>query len=249
MRSALLLLALFASGSVVVGCVNNDASLSIEQMEAVTEATSCVATATIGVEISRGLFDVAASNHIQGYIGFPLVRNNEVSRMPSADSPELDSIQLLGANVSLTFASDTDAAKVPIADRKFFWASAGGRLDPAALAPMPIEVVPNDVVAALAVPMGGFVSITAKIQPVGMQTSDRVVGGPIYFPVDLCNGCLTNVISTCPLPAGTTVVDTCYPGQDQVATCCQASSTQLLCGAQAPIAPATMSSAQPNRNE
>jgi hypothetical protein len=249
MRSALLLLALLASGSVVVGCVNNDASLSIEQMEAVTEATACVATATIGVEIARGLFDVAASNHIQGYIGFPLVRNNEVSRMLSSGDPELDSIQLLGANVSLTFASATDEAKVPVADRKFFWASAGGRLDPAALAPMPIEVVPNNIVTELAVAPGAFVSLTAKIQPVGMQTSDRVVGGPIYFPVDLCNGCLTNVISACPLPAGTVVVDTCYPGQDELATCCQASASQLLCGSLAPIQTTTMSTLPPGAHE
>ncbi|HWE28656.1 MAG TPA: hypothetical protein VHB97_11675, partial [Polyangia bacterium] len=246
MRSALLLLALLASGSVVVGCVNNDASLSILQMQSVTESTACVATSTVGPEIARGTLDVSGSNGIQGYIGFPIVRNNEVSRMPSADSPELDSIQLIGANVSLSFTDPAAEAKVPVADRKFFWASAGGRLDPAGSAPLPIEVVPIDVVNALAVGAGEVVTVTAKIEPVGMQTSDRIVGGPIYFPIDICNGCLLDLadVPACPFPAGTVVTDTCIPDQDQVPTCCT-QANQLLCGAEAPIATTTTSTTQP----
>ena len=246
MRSALLLLALFASGS--VGCVNNDASLSILQMQAVTEATSCVATSAVGVGLARGILDVNFSNGIQGYLGFPIVRNNEVSRMPSSDSPELDSIQLLGANVSLSFTDPAAEAKVPVADRKFFWASAGGRLDPSDTGPLPIEVVPIDVINALKVASGSVVTVTAKIEPVGMQTSDRVVGGPIYFPVDICNGCLGNDLGACPLPAGTVATATCFPDQDTSATCCEKSS-ELLCGSLAPIAMATMSSAPPSRNQ
>lgn len=233
MRSALLLLALFASGS--VGCVNNDASLSILQMQDVSEATSCTATSAVGVGLSRGIFDVHFSNGFQGYLGFPIVRNNETSRMPSSDSPQLNSIQLLGANVSLSFTDATAESKVPVADRKFFWASAGGRLDPSDTGPLPIEVVPIDVITALKLGTNDLVTVTAKIEPVGMQTSDRLVGGPIYFPVDICNGCLGQDLGACPLPAGTVATATCFPAQDVSATCCE-SSTELLCGTSAPVA-------------
>jgi hypothetical protein len=247
MRSALLLLALFAGGA--IGCANNDASLSIIQMQAVTESTSCVATSTASVELSRGVLDVSfiTSTSLQGYIGFPIVRNNEQSRKPSADSPELNSIQLIGANVSLTFPDPTVGKNVPAADRKFFWAASGGRIDPLGAAPMQIEVVPIKVVNELigAAQASGLVSLTAEIQPVGMQTSDRIVGGPIFFPVDLCNGCLYNPIGTCPLAAGSTVVATCISGQDQVANCCDGSRT---CGANVPILKPSIASPQSSSN-
>jgi hypothetical protein len=248
MRSALLLLALFAGGA--VGCVDNDASLSILQMEAVTEASGCTATAGSMMDLSSGTFDVSLGNGLQGYIGFPVVRNNEVSRMPSADSPELNSIQIIGANVSLSFIDPAAASKVKASDTKFFWSAAGGRVDPGGLAPMQIEVVPESVIKELNVAKGSVVTVLAKIQPVGLQTSDRIVGGPIHFPVDICNGCLVNVVGDCPLPMGTVIVDSgCIPSQDVAPTCCDdKASGQMFCGAAAPIATAAGSQAQPPTN-
>lgn len=221
MRSALLLLALFAGGA---GCVNNDASLSILQMQAVTEASGCVATGAVAVERSRGTLDVSLSNGLQGYVGFPIVRNNQVSRMPSADSPELNSVQLIGANVSLSFPNAADGTNVPVADRKFFWASAGGRIDPGGAAPLQIEVVPIKVVNEMKMNLdagASLVSVTAEIQPVGLETSDRIVGGPIFYPVDLCNGCLNQVTNGC-----AKVAATCIPGQDE-ALVCSATTTSV----------------------
>src|SRR6201986_4122079 len=92
MKSALLLLAVSAGG--VMGCkTNNDLSLTIVQVEALLESASCVASATATTERPRGLLDVSLVS-TQGYIAWTLVRNNEVSRMPSAGDPEFNSINL-----------------------------------------------------------------------------------------------------------------------------------------------------------
>lgn len=232
MKTALLLLAAASAGA--AGCTNNDISMSVVQMIAVDRATGCMATAGGTTGRSRGLLDVAKLT-TNGYIAVPEVRNNLTTLV---NNVEYNSIQLLGANVKL---STTAGAKVtlPSGQSEFFYASAAGRIDPGGLAAMPVEVLSAPSARSLAgmIPSGGLFTVIADVRPVGMRSSDQIIGGAIQFPVDLCSGCLTET-STCPLPKGTMATDVC-PGlqqQDEPEICCTDAAGALLCGTTAPVA-------------
>ena len=235
MKTALLLLAAASAGA--AGCANNDISLSIIQMEAVSRATGCVATATAGsgtVGRARGLLDVAKVTST-GYVAVPVIRNNLAALV---NNVEYNSIQISGANIKLMNVGG-GTLTLSSGQSSFFYAAAGGRLDPGGTAAVPIEVLPASAAKSLAgmIPSNGLFTIIAEVRPVGTRSSDQVVGGPVDFPIDLCSGCLTST-STCPLPKGTMVTDPC-PGlqqQDDPVLCCTNSTGATLCGSAAPVA-------------
>ncbi len=228
MKAALLLLAAATVGA--SGCTNNDISMSIIQMEAVNRANMCNAVAGGGTASrNRGLLDISKVT-TDGYIGVPVVRNNLVAT--STGGVEYNAIQVTGVNIKL---STTTGAQLVA---PYFYNSAGGRLDPAGSEAMFVEVISADLVKHMLagmVPASGLFTVIAELRPVGMRSSDQVIGGPIDFPIDMCNGCL-NQVSTCPLPKGTMVQDPCFPQQDDPTICCTDSTGATLCGAAAPVA-------------
>ncbi|HEX8952254.1 MAG TPA: hypothetical protein VF945_10445, partial [Polyangia bacterium] len=151
-------------------------------------------------------------------------------------SVEFNSIQLQGVNIKLTTAAGA-ALTLPSGQSSFFYASAGGRLDPAGTAAMFVEILSADSARALAgmIPANGKFTVMAELRPVGMRSSDQIIGGPIDFPIDLCQGCLTEV-STCPLPKGTMIELPCFVQQDDPTICCTDATGARLCGGAAPIA-------------
>ena len=235
MKTALLLLA--AAGAGAAGCTNNDISMSVVQMIAVDRATGCTALATAtsaSLGRTRGLLDVAKLT-TNGYIAIPAVRNNLTTLV---NNVEYNSIQLLGANVKLSTAAGA-ALTLPSGQSEFFYASAAGRIDPGGVAAMPVEVLSAPAARSLAgmIPSGGLFTVITDVRPVGMRSSDQIIGGAIQFPVDLCSGCLTET-SPCPLPKGTMATDVC-PGleqQDDPQLCCTDTTGALLCGTSAPVA-------------
>lgn len=237
MKVALLLMATATATATLAaaGCADNDLSLSVVQMQAITKMNNCQAMVALGTAVvgrDRGLLDVALTT-TSGYIAVPVVRNNLQSRTQTG-GVEFNSIQLLGANVTL----QTTASGLSASQQKFFYGSAGGRVDPAMSAPMFIEALPAATAKALApsIPAGGLLTVTAEIRPVGMRGGDQVVGGPVDFPIDLCNNCLLQVVGTCPLPKGTTVAaGGCFPQQDDPSTCCTDATGETLCGTAAPV--------------
>lgn len=236
MKTALLLLAAASAGA--AGCASNDISLSIIQMEAITRTTNCIAMSIpiIGVVgRTRGILDVAKTT-MTGYIGIPIVRNNLTSNL---NGVEYNAIQLLGANIKLSTADGKPLA-LSTGQSEFFYASAGGRLDPAGTAAMPVEIVSASLARSLAgmIPASGVYTVVGELRPVGMHQNDQVIGGPLDYPVDLCNGCLT-MTSTCPLPKGSMPPDPCpgFSQQDDPETCCTDPTTgELKCGSAAPVA-------------
>lgn len=221
------------------GCADNDLTLSILQMQAVMLPT-CVATAVMGsvatVGRSRGLLDVSQVQ-TNGYIGVPVVRNNLMPRSSGAGSVELNSIQVTGANVTLQLPASASSA-IAAGDRNFFYPSAPGRIDPGGATPMFVEVLPARLAKQLqpSVPKGGLLTIIAEIRPVGDHSGDQVIGGPIFYPIDICDNCLVTVVNggTCPFPLGTTIpVGGCFPQQDDPTECCRDKAGTLLCGANA----------------
>jgi hypothetical protein len=233
MKAALLLLAAAIVGA--AGCTSNDLSLSVLQMQAITRTNMCVAMAsgTATLARDRGLLDASLVT-TSGYIAVPVVRNNLVALQ---NNIEYNAIQLLGANIKLNDASGKTLT-LPSGQSSFFYASAGGRLDPGISAPMFIEVLPPAVAHSLAGMIGatGVFTVIAEIRPVGMRANDQVVGGPISFPIDICNGCLRPTPAACPFPKGTVLTDACFPQQDDPTVCCTDATGGTLCGAAAPIA-------------
>ena len=237
MKGALLLLLAALGGA--AGCADNDLSMSIIQMEAITQQNGCVAMAASGTTTlgrDRGVLDVSLVAQ-SGYIAAPVVRNNLRATTSNVDV-EHNGIQLEGANVTLEVPASAAGALSP-QQQKFFYASAGGRIDPLMSAVMFVEIVPASVAKALAtaIPAGGLLTVTAHVRPVGTRSGDRLVGAAFDYPVDLCLDCLYQSQGSCPLPTGTKVVDIgCFPQQDDVPTCCTDTSGALLCGTAAPIA-------------
>jgi len=116
-----------------------------------------------------------------------------------------------------------------------------GKAEKAGLAKLKSAKTPQEQSAAAKslagmIPSTGLFTVIAEVKPVGMHSSDQVVGGPIDFPIDLCNGCLVDVVGACPLPKGTIVTTPCFPQQDEVTTCCNDPTQGLLCNEAAPVA-------------
>ena len=232
MKAALLLLAAAVVGA--AGCTNNDISLSITQMQAITRMGMCMATAGGAALMTRnrGVLDVSKVT-TAGYVGVPVVRNNLLA---STGTVEFNSIQVQGANIKLSTAAGAPLT-LPSGQSSFFYASAGGRLDPGMTAPMFVEIVSADAARALSgmIPANGVFTVMSELRPVGMRSSDQVIGGPLDFPIDLCNGCLTQT-SMCPLAKGTMVSDPCFVQQDDATICCTDATGATLCGGAAPVA-------------
>jgi hypothetical protein len=190
-----------------------------------------MATSSIGR--SRGVLDVAQVT-TTGYIGVPVVRNNLTTLQ---NNIEYNSVQLLGANVKLSTAAGKTLT-LPSGQSSFFYAAAAGRLDPGMSSPMFVEILSKDAAKSLAgmIPAGGLFTVVAELRPVGMRSSDQIIGGPLSFPIDLCSGCLVPPSTTCPLPKGSMPTDACFPQQDDTTICCTNASGQTLCGTQAPVA-------------
>jgi hypothetical protein len=233
MKGALLLLVAAAGG-----CQNNDLSLAITSMQAVMKP-SCIAMPAMGsgtVGIDRGLLDVELVTNT-GYVGVPVVRNQMMSHIVGTGT-ELNTIEVAGANVTLKLPTGAPAP-LSSAMQSFFYNAAAGRVDPTQSTPMFIEVVSAATAAALAgkIPNGGLFTVIAEIKPVGYRASDQIIGGPIHFPIDLCQNCLHQSMRSCPLPKGTVPVSGgCFPQQDVPATCCTDSTGALQCGSAAPVA-------------
>jgi hypothetical protein len=234
MKAALLLCAVAAG----VGCADNNSSLAILQMQAITSGTMCQAQAAAGgASLSRGTLDVTLVT-TQGYIAAPVVRNNLAASMTLGSGMfEYNAITLTGANVSLQTPAGA-ALSLPTGQQSFFYPASGIRLDPGQTGAMFVEVLRADVAKSFAgmIPAGGVFTIVANVRPVGDKGGQQVIGEEMPFPIDLCSGCLIGTVNPCPLPKGTpTPMDVCFPQQDFKSTCCS-NSGQLLCGPQAPIA-------------
>lgn len=233
MKVALLLVTAAVGAVGSVGCADNDLSISVQQMQAVTKMQMCVASAAVGLAgRDRGVLDVSLVQQ-SGYIAVPVVRNNLQTRLMTG-GVELNAIQLIGANVSLFTPAGAPLA-LPSGQQKFFYAAAGGRIDPGGTGVMFIEVIPAAAARSLAGGIMGtsFLTVVAEVRPVAMRANDQIIGAPLSFPIDLCTGCL-RTSQACPLSAAG-AVGGCFPQQDDPIDCCTDSTGAVFCGAAAPV--------------
>lgn len=238
MKSALLLVGL-TTAVLTAGCADDSVSMTVLSFEALESASNCIAMATATDIRTTGVLDVSLLG-AQGYVAFPVIRNNEVINMPFANAPDYNIIQIQGVDVSLKLPTEL-AGTVKASDLKFF-VPAAVALDPGVQNVVQAEILPLTVVSQFAGSLGNSVhTVIASVRPVGVQNGDQMIGGPADFPVQVCDGCLIDMAGACPL-SSTAKIGTggCIPGQDDVLTCCKDPTTSAtLCGSAVPIGSST----------
>jgi hypothetical protein len=220
------------------GCSPNNVNLTIDRFVPALEANTCVVSPEQLDVAPTGLLDVSlvgTSGH--GYVAFPVVTNHLAGSAPSRGPVEQNSIIFQGVNVELQ-PDATLAPLIPDAQRKFFVSAPANRLDPAGSVAVGLEIIPLALATSLAkAGLTGAPTVTAQVSPVGDYAGDKVIGGPMAFPIEICSFCLSGQPMACPamgFPAST-VKASCIISQDANTTCCTDTTSRLLCGAEVPM--------------
>jgi hypothetical protein len=201
LRSTLLCALLTAA----TGCVDNDSTLFIVQVQAATADNECVISPDPGALFrSRGLLDVSLQ---QSYgagllVGNQLVRRGDANRLRT----ETGRVQLYQADVEVY---DYTAALIssfsqPISG--FVDVSTG--TDPGFGVTNVMLIDPNAAVAAT----GGGTEVVAQVKILGETLGGlEVETGFWSFPIVVCNGCITIVE---PETCEDDIIPSCSIGQD-----------------------------------
>jgi hypothetical protein len=215
------------------GCVDNDRSLTITKFVDPMEGCVIDGTATLGK--IKGVWDVGlAATFDTSYAVFFGIKN---ALMPLSSSPiEQQAFYVNSYDVQLEPIGAVEAA-VPSGRREFNVPVGSQRLGPGDTGGDAVVALPADLAKGLAAlsadPLG---TIVVHVRPVATRAEEQVHGAYAGFPVEICNGCLTENFGPCPVPAGTMIDTGGVCGlQDEPITCCE-SSAGLICGAAVPIA-------------
>lgn len=202
----------------------------------------CVVNTTSTKYRGEGVLDVhlVASTATDGYLVFPLVRNDLPA--PAAGETSQNSIELRGFDVDIvpigSLPSATDALLTSLQSDTLMhfrlpWSGVlepGGGVRAAHVAAVSGELArrirdTGDLRAA-----GTFIQIGARIRVAG-DRSGSVESDPFLFPIRVCDGCLIGRVDNCPLAtAPANVGNVCNLAQDDVVDCCISGST-LTCPA------------------
>ncbi len=219
-------------------CVENDQSLVIERF--VEPSATCVAEPAGDVR-TRGLLDVGVvktfSGATGGYYLFPVVRNGLTTT-----GREADFINVTGVDISLTVPPDLVDDGLDEKQRQaylnYYVPAAGGRIGVGESVAFPADVIPIAHIANWAAKVQAGTNalprpVTIAVRPKGARGGDVLVGAPTIYPLDVCNGCLSDPTIACStLTAGQVITGGCRPQQDSQTTCCTTQNQQILCGSQ-----------------
>ncbi len=247
MSSRPLLAALGLVGALSAGgCVENDISLSITRFIPADRAASmsgqCLYDPMAIVSSTSGLYDIALGKLFNtGYDVAFVVRNNLIT-LPNT-SVETQAYYLRSFNVTLDVTGPAQAFLSGVEAREFGVPTGTIRLAPG-------EVAANIATVIKAGALDGLVdiattersSIIANIAPVATRAEEQQIGAASSFPIDICNGCLTD--KSFPFCSTLTVKmalpgNGCNPAADAPVTCCTTGSAAdpgpVVCGANVPL--------------
>jgi hypothetical protein len=220
------------------GCVADDRSLTINNFLSPMVMGSACTAAPGGPGLLSGTWDVLLAQQFQlGYDLWLEVQNN-ISLMSGA-TVDTASYYLNSFDVELEPIGSALDSAIPSAQRDFNTPTATVRLSPGSIAGDALQGIPpalaTPISAITAEPIG---TIVVHVRPVSTRAEEQVVGAFAGFPVNVCNGCLTNVgpgggFPTCRDLAMVNAVvalgNTCNISQDASVTCCTETGA-LLCG-------------------
>jgi hypothetical protein len=197
-----------------------------------------------------GVLDVRvpSAHSDTAYFLFPLLENDLPADDPGGVEP--NRIALSGFEIDLTFVDGSPTAAAffaglaadPTTSALLHYQTPwSGSVDPAGgTTSTTAGVIPTETARRLR--DGGVLAdqsvarVTANVRAFGDTLSGRVTSDVFKFPIEICDGCLINSITTCPAPAPVLQGGICNPGQDSPVDCCTQGTT-LICPAT--TAPAT----------
>ena len=217
-----------------LGCTADGADPIQILRNQVPGADCVIPTDSAGAFLSRGIIDV---NSTGGYLFTPLVLSdaeaNEVAaRRFFAEGADVD-IEFVGANIP-TVSGGLESS---ISFRTLI----SGSIDASATSTFAFEIVSPALLADLVddVTPTNPVQLVASVKLVGNLEGNDVESNTFNYPVEVCSGCLTNVIGACEGLEETDISSggACNPAQDGITDCCTAPDGSLTCPAVPIIAP------------
>lgn len=232
--------------ALAAACVDNNADSGLVLLRNVAPTDGCVVSTSGEVSQASGVIDVDSR---VGYVLTPLLRNDLVT--VDGETTTAKMVFVNGARVTIEFydgdlftAAELETMTTDGVTR--FVAPTSGAVEPnGGLQTYQLEVVPTELFAAIAPKLTPTAAdptpstvLDVHVQFFGERTSgDSVSSNTFRYPVEVCKGCLTNVLGACEgLPEGEyRAGGLCNPAQDGVTDCCTDPSGGRVC----PAVPAT----------
>jgi len=173
---------------------------------------------------------------------FPLLENDLTSEGQGGVEP--NRIALAGFDVDINFVDGSDAA------RAFFESLAldpstqallhyqvpwSGSVDPAGgTTSTSTNAFPAETARRLrdsgVLTDGSVALVDAKVRAFGHKLAGSITSDVFTYPIQVCDGCLINSMTTCPASGHVLQGGICNPGQDGLVDCCTR-GTDLICPA------------------
>ncbi len=193
---------------------------------------------TTGAVFDSGRYDVYLldpQSSSGAFLAAPLVQN--LTLVNEASAPELIARRtalMKGVHVSISFTDDTlfpaaEVAALKTAGLLQFDARFAGTIEPnLGTGVFPVEVVPNALLQKIktviaAQPTEVHVGLIVSLSAYGELGGSTVDSAPFDLPIDICNGCLTQILGPCDALPESVMPRTggaCDVRQDGAVDCC-----------------------------
>jgi hypothetical protein len=240
MKSALLHLPLIATlTTCATACVDNDSSMYVEGVLALTPPACEVKADPSSAQLFRGTLDVA---FLQSYQGAVLVANQLTPRgVKKQLRTETQGVELQGAEITVTNAQGTVLEEFSVPTGGFVHSntseSPGYGLAFVTMIPPQLGKRLSD---QLGQARGASVTVIAGIRVFGTSLGGtEITSGEFTFPIDVCFGCLVDFpleavdgsgpIRTCNGSTDGISTSQCIRGQDAVIDCRECAATLDVC--------------------
>lgn len=237
--------------ALAAACVDNNADSGLVLLRNVAPTEGCIVSTSGDVSQASGVIEVESR---AGYVMTPLLRNDLVT--VEGESTTSKSIFIQGAKVTIEFydedlftAAEIEAMTTDGLVR--FVAPTSGAIEPnGGLQTYQLEVVPTELFALIAPKLVASATdptpstvLDVHVQFYGERTSgDSVSSNTFRYPVEVCKGCLTNIVGACeglPTDGEYRTGGVCNPAQDGIADCCTDAAGARVCPAVAATPPTT----------
>lgn len=211
-------------------CVEDDTSFYIKGMRA--PESGCATPAPGGSTfVGTGLLDVSMKT---GYLAFPEALNQLASSTASQPGqPESHILAMRGFRIALDTSEIPASFPAELTNTVF---PTSGTIAPNGAMVIPIQVISDPLAEQLAgtVPKGVQRTIYASVHAFATITGGEKESALFVFPVQVCNGCLVEMLTgqNCPAPNDSLAkfkTNICGLPQDAPVTCCTEASGSVRC--------------------
>lgn len=217
-------LALFGAAAIAASACTSEGGAGFFIVQNQDPDEGCTIPTDVGSGfLSSGIID---SNASSGYLFTPVVQ----SLFSPSETGDVDHVIFVqGADVALEFPGGDFSNRSAV--RQMF----SGAIFPGSTTSFGFEIVPADLLGEIGGTLGPGqrTNVRAEINMFGNADGEPVDAEPYWYNVEVCNGCLMEVLESCDIPDGYTIRTggACQMLQDGVVTCCMDDTLGLLCPA------------------